>query len=423
MNRRCTWVVLIVATGMMLSTPATGASRTARDGLPRVFLDCQTWCYDDFLRSEVTVVDYVRDRAEADVHVQITRQRTGGGGYEYTLVLTGLGPFRDTTHRVHYVSPADDTQLGRRVGLAETLKVGLVPFLTQTSVASLLRVHVEPPEQHPQAERDPWNSWIMNVRGDGALELEQLQSEYQFRGGAGADRVTSEWKISLGLGGGRWERRIDVEDEEDGEIEEVLSVRTYAYLRGLVVKSLGEHWGVGGWSWTSSSSYANEDLEIGVAPGIEFNVFPYTDYARRELRTTFRLQFSRVRYIEETIFGKLEESLVRPRIAVNYEQRERWGTLGCELETSLYFHDPSRYRVQGELEASVRLVRGLSLEVNLEAARIRDQISLPARDATPEEILLRQRQIASGYEFEVWLGVRYTFGSIFNNVINPRFGD
>lgn len=420
-----TWTRLLlgIATLAWPLTLTATAEDTPGDRL-RVFLDCRTWCYDDFIRSEVTFVDYVRDRTEADVHVLVTRERTGGNGREYTLTLTGLGAFQATTHRVRHLSPADDTQLGRRTGLVDALTLGLVPFLTQTSMGSRLRVEIEGQERAPQVTtKDPWDSWILTVRGDGRVEAEETQDEYSFRGSVGADRVTPEWKISMGVGGNRWKRRIDVEDPEEGEAERVVSLRTGAYARALVVKSLGEHWGVGGWTWTSSSSFQNEDLEIGVAPGVEFNVFPYSDYSRRELRALFRLQVSRVRYVEETIYGKTEESLVRPRLGINYEQRETWGTLHCELGASTYAHDWDLYRLQGEVGASVRLVRGLSVRFNLEAAKVADQISLPARDATPEEILLRQRQVATGYAFAAWAGVSYTFGSIFNNVINPRFGD
>ena len=417
-----TWTRLLLGFATLLWPLAATADDTP-DRRLRVFLDCRTWCYDDFIRSEVTFVDYVRDRTEADVHVLITREQAGGNGREYTLTLTGLGAFRATTHEVRHLSPADDTQLGRRTGLVDALTLGLVPFLTQTSMGRQLRVEVDPLEQTPQLAEDPWDSWILTIRGDGRVEAEETQNEYSFRGSVGADRVTPEWKISMGLGGNRWERRIDVEDPEEGEAEEVVSLRTGAYARALVVKSLGEHWGLGGWTWASSSSYQNEDLEIGVAPGVEFNVFPYSDYARRELRALFRLQLSKVRYIEETIYGKTEESLVRPRLGINYEQRERWGTLHCEVGASTYAHDLDLYRLQGEVGASVRLVRGLSVRFNLEAAKVADQISLPARDATPEEILLRQRQVATGYAFGAWAGVSYTFGSIFNNVINPRFGD
>jgi hypothetical protein len=54
-------------------------------------------------------------------------------------------------------------------------------------------------------------------------------------------------------------------------------------------------------------------------------------------------------------------------------------------------------------------------------SRIRDQLYLKAGDATDEEILLRRRQLATSYRYRFSVGVTYTFGSIFNNVVNPRF--
>ena len=50
----------------------------------RVFLDCHV-CDFDFMRTEINFVDYVRDRQDAQVHILVTNQPTGGGGTEYTL--------------------------------------------------------------------------------------------------------------------------------------------------------------------------------------------------------------------------------------------------------------------------------------------------------------------------------------------------
>jgi hypothetical protein len=51
--------------------------------MPRVFLDCDR-CDGDYIRKEVTFVDYVRTREDADVHVLVT-VRDSGGGREWTL--------------------------------------------------------------------------------------------------------------------------------------------------------------------------------------------------------------------------------------------------------------------------------------------------------------------------------------------------
>jgi hypothetical protein len=70
----------------------------------------------------------------------------------------------------------------------------------------------------------------------------------------------------------------------------------------------------------------------------------------------------------------------------------------------------------------VRLIKGLSLNLFGGASRIRDQLSLPKGSASLEEVLLRRRALATGYSFYRSVGLSYTFGSIYSNVVNPRFG-
>ena len=53
---------------------------------------------------------------------------------------------------------------------------------------------------------------------------------------------------------------------------------------------------------------------------------------------------------------------------------------------------------------------------------MRDQLSLPLRGATEEEVLLRLRRLQSGYEYGFGVSLTYTFGSIFSSIVNPRFG-
>ena len=54
---------------------------------------------------------------------------------------------------------------------------------------------------------------------------------------------------------------------------------------------------------------------------------------------------------------------------------------------------------------------------------IHDQIHLPREGATREEILLRQRELATDFRYWSFIGLSYTFGSIYSNVVNPRFGN
>jgi hypothetical protein len=47
---------------------------------------------------------------------------------------------------------------------------------------------------------------------------------------------------------------------------------------------------------------------------------------------------------------------------------------------------------------------------------------VPAGAASAEEILTRQRQLQTSFTYFTSFGFSYQFGSIFNNVVNPRFG-
>jgi hypothetical protein len=53
---------------------------------------------------------------------------------------------------------------------------------------------------------------------------------------------------------------------------------------------------------------------------------------------------------------------------------------------------------------------------------VRDQLSLAKAVASDAEILLRLRQLATSYTYGGSLSLSYTFGSLFNNVVNPRMG-
>ena len=76
--------------------------------------------------------------------------------------------------------------------------------------------------------------------------------------------------------------------------------------------------------------------------------------------------------------------------------------------------------VSGDLE--FRITRGLSIDTNGSISQVRDQLYIPARDLTDEEVLLQRRALETNYRWSFSFGITYQFGSIYNNVVNPRFG-
>jgi hypothetical protein len=79
-------VLAALAIAIVLPAAAAGQNRL------NIFLDCEE-CFEDFIRSEVSFVEYVRDPADADVHVIVTLTPTGSGGRERSLAFIGAGVY------------------------------------------------------------------------------------------------------------------------------------------------------------------------------------------------------------------------------------------------------------------------------------------------------------------------------------------
>lgn len=399
---------------------AAGAPAAAQTPTPqlKVFLDCER-CFQDFLRAEVVFVDHVRERKEADVHVLVTSAETGGGGREYTLAFTGLGGFDGVNQTLRAVTTRSDTDDTIRRQLATALRVGLLRYVAREEVPQRLSVGVElgTEQQRPAVAGDRWKNWVFSLRASASVEGEESNRELRLNGSIGADRITPEWKITFGGTLEHEREEYDLDEDEPVSVE-----RRERRFSGLAVKALGEHWSAGAGMEIASSTFSNSAFLGEVAAAVEYNVFPYADYTRRQLRILYLVGVQRARYNEETLFGRLRETRGRQELSTAFERTERWGSLDTSLSFSQYLHDLSKYRLEADGEISWRIARGFSISAEGRASRIRDQLSLPRRGATSEEILLRLRQLRSGYDYDLRMSVTYSFGSIYSAVVNPRFG-
>jgi hypothetical protein len=384
----------------------------------RVFVDCHGGCDSTYIRKELNFVDHVRDKEAADVHILITTERAGGGGEMYTLSFMGLRRFAGINDTATYLTQQADTDDDIRRGLVRVLKLGLVRYVAATPVRDSLDViYRQPPvrDQAAQSTQDPWNFWVFRLRGNASTSGEESETTVRLNSSVTASRVTEAWKLSASYNGNYRHSRYSFEDEED-----YVAVSRDASASGLIVKSLGAHWGGGGRISMATSTYNNQKLTLAALPAIEYNFYPYDESTRRQLTFTYSLGVRQFEYHELTIYGKTEETAVSHALAVNWDMQEPWGNLDLQFDASQYIPDGYKYRLSIEGGAEVRLFKGFSLNLYGSAARIRNQIYLPAEGATDEEVLLRLRQIATGYDYGFSVGFSYTFGSVFNNVVNAR---
>jgi len=401
----------------------TSATTTTPAGARlRVYLEACN-CFEQFLRDEITWVDFVRQPQDADLQVLGNAVQTGAGGVERTLRFVGAGRYAGVDFPLRAVTPPNEPEDGQRRTVLNTMQVGLLQFVARDGMPDGFEVEIEAPELDVAAAPavDPWNFWVLELGAEGALQAEETRRETAWEFSVQADRVTHHWLVDFRADIESETESFDLDDEDEPGRRIEVTRREWA-ARMFLARAFGNHWSVGLDSDVQSSTFGNVDLSTQLTPAVEFSVFPYSEYATRQLRFEYGVGAIHSRYNEVTLFDRLRETRPRQLLAATLQQRQPWGSIESRLEWSQYLHDLDLSRLEFDAEVSLRLFRGLALDIGGSASRIRDQISLPKRGATPEEVLLRVRELQSGYEVQFSVGVSYTFGSMFNNIVNPRFG-
>lgn len=396
------------------STQAPTADRDVlNQAAPKVFIDCNL-CDRDYIRTEINFVNYVRDRKDAQVHVLITTQSTGSKGIEHSLMFSGQKEFAGVNNELKYVSKNTDTSDEIREGLVRILKIGLAAYAARTPVADMISVSFQD-DIEPATTKDKWNYWVFSLSSSGYFNGEKMSRDYSVNGSISANRVTPEFKFRSSYSTHKSTDRFFL---GTGTVESTSKSHNFNLLG---VKSISDHWSIGAGLSAYSSTYSNTKYSLSTAPAVEYNFFPYSESTRRQLRLLWKPGYNSYHYREETVYGKTSENLWGQSLSIAFEMKEKWGNVSSGLQVFHYFNDPEKYHLQLDAELSIRLFKGLSLNIWGAYSQIRDQLSLPKGDASLEEVLLRQTQLATSYSYWGSIGLSYTFGSIYSNVVNPRF--
>ena len=381
---------------------------------PKVFIDCEIWD-PVFIREAIKFITCVEDLKEAQVWLIITSKETEAGMMDYTISFRGQNEFEGDDDELKYLAEKDKEEETVKTEILNRIKMGLMRYVGKMPVSSRISIGLMD-KVKPTDVEDKWNFWVFSLSASTFLSGEKYYKSGMYSGSFSASRVTPDWKIRMSMSGTYSKDRFTYGDEIYKSTYESYN------FNGLIVKSISEHWSVGAFFSVFSSKYANVDLSINPAPAIEYNLFPYSESTRRELRFLYRIGYNSMRYREETIYEKTYENLFQQSLSVIYELKRKWGTLSISLEGSNYFHDFSKNRLRFSGDLSLRLVKGLNFDIYGNYRRIRDQLSLPRGGASLEELLLRITELETKYSYYVSIGLSYTFGSTRSKVVNPRFG-
>ena len=382
----------------------------------KIFLDCDR-CDTTYMKQNLGNVQFVRDQSFSDVHLFFVTQRNGSGGREYEIDFIGKNEFEAINYKLEFSTDTNMTNDDIRKRTLEYIKLGLVRFWIEKNTIGKVSVSVPNPKDEEPKEKvvDPWNYWVFRIGANGWFNGQETSKFSNLNFNLSAKRVTEENKFSIRLGFNESKSTFSFEDDE------IVSIQSSKFVRVSDVISLNDHWSLGAFGSLGSSVFSNKDFYWSFKPAIEYNFFKYDESAKKQLTLSYRNGIVFNNYIERSVFGEDKEYLWEHELSLGGSVNQKWGSISGEASFEQFLHDTTLNSLSFYVGTNVRLFKGFSLNLNGNYSITRNQVNLAAGDVTIEELLLRQQQLQSGYNYFVSIGLSYSFGSIYNTIVNPRF--
>ena len=403
-----------------LQAQSTAPADTGVTALPLVFLDCQAeGCDTDFLRTELTWLNFVRDRNRALVHIIATSRTTASGGAELSVTFERSAASGGAKDSILAILPQGATDDESRRVLARVIGQGMLSVVRSTPLGNQLTISYRPPtvarKSDTRGARDKWHLWVYRVGASGYGNGDANYKALSANGSVRASRTTNDWKVLFSLSGNYRENGYTLSETE--------KLHTYQHSWGAnsnVVKSLSPRWSLGGTASASSSVQSNQDFFLRAGPALEFDLYPYAQSTRRQVIFRYTPGIRVANYTEYTIYDKLEETHPDHQLLVGAAVTQKWGSISASTSFNQLLDDPSKNNLDVSGYVSWRIVTGLNLDFGGGYGRIRNQLNLKRGAQEQQEVLLQLRQLRTGYSYYANVGLSFTFGSIFQNVVNPR---
>ncbi|HUR10381.1 MAG TPA: hypothetical protein VM012_03380 [Flavitalea sp.] len=424
-------VLTILLLNLYLCVSARTPDTTATE--LKVFLDCNAWCDMDFIKTEITFVDFAPDRFTSNVYVMITSQSTGSGGQELKMYFSGQERFRGMADTLTFYRNATDTDDEYRKRMVHYLKLGLTPYISKTALASRITISVASDSKGESLnaltnKKDKWNFWVFNISTSGNINSDDFSKNYRFGANLNGSRVTEKNKFNFNINASKNERKIIFEGEET----------VFNYDRDnadiTYVKSITSHWSAGGFTSATKSIFSNHDLQFSLQPAFEYSYFPYKESVKKSITLFYQIGPVYNNYIDTSYYNKTSEWNVKHNLSLNVGFTQKWGNINANLSWENFLNsftlenksikgkDINTLSVGGFME--YRVVKGLTIFVSSFANFTKGVYpNIERKYFTRDDLLTNAQQYPTQKALYMSFGINYRFGSIYNNVVNPRFSN
>jgi hypothetical protein len=388
---------------------------TLRADAVKIFVDCRS-CDMNYTRQEIPFVNYVRDTREAEVYLLVTNEGTGSGGTRFTFAFQGLGKYSGMNDTLLFTSNPDETGAIIREKKTHMIKMGLMRYVARTPLFDEVNIKNNG-EVKQQIAEDKWNNWVFMLQTNPQFNSEETYSRIALYNSFEISKVTPEIKLESEISYFNNKQKF-IEDEVVSEY--MIKSRS---MQNLFVKSMGNHWSGGLRLDMESSTSMNYDFNADFLPSIEYDIYPYSEATHRQFRIMYSIGYEYSDYTDTTIYNKITEGLFKHSLRAAYQIQKKWGSINLSASGSNYLDDFSKNRFGFWGYTRLRIVKGLALSVNAGVTYVNNQMNLAKGELSEAERLLRLKQQATSFYLNGGCSLSYTFGSIYNNVVNPRFGN
>jgi hypothetical protein len=381
----------------------------------KIFYDCQTWnCDVTYVKQNLPEVEFVRDRNFADVHILIVSENNGSGGNTYHLEFFGQNDYKEIQEKFDFSTGSDSTKDDFRAELIKYLKLGLLKFWMKNGLADKLQIDLNIPKKETK-EADKWNNWVFKLGINGWYNGSSNHSNSDYSGYISAKQIKEKNKFMFSLRYNKGKSTYKYGSQE------ILSEKEFFNISLSEVIGINEHWSYGVFTRFDRSKYSNYQQAYEVFGGLEYSFFPYKESSKHSLVLSLQTGSLYNKYFEKTVYNKTDEWLWRSKVYLNGDLVKKWGNLYAGLEYKVYLHNFDLNSFGFNLGTSLRLAKGLNFNTNAYYGITHDQINIAAGNLSLEETLLAQKELQSGYNYYFNVGLSYSFGSIYNSIVNPRF--
>ncbi len=400
----------------------TNAQQTKPTQL-RVFYDCSDFnddCQYDYIRQEANMLTFVRDRMDCDVHMQLKSNYNSIGVSTFTYFMIGKNKYASLQDTINFVIPMNSTSAETRKLLVANLQTALLPYLAKTTlldnISPLLKTQTTDSSQKKAEEKkDPYNYWVYQIGGNANTNGSKNYAENYLSGYANADKETEKTKTNIsGYASNQYSKYINT----NGTYE--YNYQNY-YMGFEHAKKISEHWAAGLVAEYNNSLFSNLKYQFSLGPKVEYSIFPYKQFNTNRWVVGYNMQGRHNTYYDTTIYFKMKETFMTQSLSSVYSTTKDWGSVNLGVFWRNMLNDFNKNSLSFTGSISARLTKGLNVNFWGNYNFVRNQINISKDGATVEELLVRNKELLSNYNYSAGFGVSYRFGSNNNSIVNPIF--